>query len=61
MHMGVQVYASARETVELIAGAHVGDLESYVHQSVTREGGETNSVPINRGSTVKGQASEYCV
>ena len=55
MHMGVQVYASARETVELIAGAHVGDLESYVHQSVTREGGETKSVPtVNRGSTVKG-------
>ena len=39
MHMGVQVYASARETVELIAGAHAGDLESYVHQSVTRKGG----------------------
>jgi len=55
MHMGAQVYASTRETVELIAGAHAGDFESYVHQSVTREGGETKSVPtVNRGSTVKG-------
>ena len=55
MHMGVQVYDSARETVELIAGARAGDLESYVHQSVTREGGKQTVFQLfNRGSTVKG-------
>ena len=55
MHMGVQVYASARETVELIVGAHAGDLESYVHQSATREQGKHTVFQLfNRGSAIKG-------
>ena len=45
------MYASASETVELIAGACAGDLESYEHQGATREGGEHPVFQLFNGET----------